>query len=876
MLTKLKENKKELIILAVLLVISGVAHGYNMFQFPYFENDEGTYMSQAWSLLTQGELAPYTYWYDHAPGGWILIALWAKLTGGFFTFGASVNSGRVLMLLLHLGTTTLLFYTTKKLSGSLLAAIIAVLIFSLSPLGIYFQRRVLLDNIMIFWMFLSLALLLKDRLKLSHIIASGAVFGIAVLTKESAMFLIPAFIYVIYSRAHLHHRSFAIVKWLAVSGVIISFYFLYALQRGEFFPVGFFGGDSPHVSLFSTLQEQFGRGAGLPFWNQNSDFYINLREWVSRDPFTIIAGGIATLFSLVLSIRERSLRIPASLSMIFWVFLMRGGLVIDFYIVPLIPLLSLNTGMLVNLIVNKISFNKRLVYYPLVASTIVLVAFFTVDTSFVQYTKDETTPQVEAINWIKENVPENTYIVIDNYAYIDLHEARFTGDKIFVNADWFWKLSSDPQVRDNKYETDWQKIEYLALSHEMLKIIGLEPQNLLRKAFDNSYSVVSWKDKSTSYIDLKNYISTNGDWISIYKVQDKNKIALNGSWKFYKENFIRSYGQVIDLSDDDTTTSEGQSYAMLRAVWQDDKNTFNGVWAWTKDHLQHRTQDKLFSWSWVKDGEGYKLGDSAPATDADQDIALALLFASKKWGDASYLSAAKEIIDDIWAEEVIKVRGRYYLMAWADAELDEGYLINPSYLSPATYKIFSEVDTKHPWAKLVDDSYFLLNKLGAQKDNKTFLPPNWVLLDKKTGEIKSAAGILGEGADFYGFDAFRVMWRVALDAVWFQEPRATKYLGKVEPFFVEQWEKDRKFVALYDLNGNNRVSFSSLSTSAGAVSVFTIKNAELAQEVYSQLFESKYQYDGGYWDDQNNYYDQNWVWFGTALYSNNLSNLWED
>jgi hypothetical protein len=102
---KLFENKKEIIIVLLLLLISGLSHSINMFGFPYYENDEGNYMAQAWSILHHGELAPYTYWYDHAPFGWILIAFWVKLTGGFFTFGPSVNSGRVLMLLLHLATT---------------------------------------------------------------------------------------------------------------------------------------------------------------------------------------------------------------------------------------------------------------------------------------------------------------------------------------------------------------------------------------------------------------------------------------------------------------------------------------------------------------------------------------------------------------------------------------------------------------------------------------------------------------------------------------------------------------------------------------------------------------------------------------------------
>ncbi len=181
MLSYLKRHYLDLILLAVLLIIAGTAHAYNMFHFPYYENDEGAYLSYAWSFLTQGKLAPYTYWYDHSPAGWIFMAIWAKLSGGFFTFGPSVNSGRVFMLLLHLGTIGFLYYIVKRLTNSRLAVIIAVLIFALTPLGIYYQRRVLLDNIMIFWVFLSLALLYKTHLRLSAIALSAITFGIAVL-----------------------------------------------------------------------------------------------------------------------------------------------------------------------------------------------------------------------------------------------------------------------------------------------------------------------------------------------------------------------------------------------------------------------------------------------------------------------------------------------------------------------------------------------------------------------------------------------------------------------------------------------------------------------------------------------------------------------
>lgn len=132
-----------------LVIIALVAHAFNMFHYPSINRneDEGIYMSQAWAVLREGTLSPYTYWYDHAPAGWILISGWLLLTGGPFAFGSAIDSGRVLMLVLHLGMVPLLYHLTRKLGASIPMSALAVFLFSVSPLAITHQRMVLLDNI---------------------------------------------------------------------------------------------------------------------------------------------------------------------------------------------------------------------------------------------------------------------------------------------------------------------------------------------------------------------------------------------------------------------------------------------------------------------------------------------------------------------------------------------------------------------------------------------------------------------------------------------------------------------------------------------------------------------------------------------------------
>ena len=71
---------------------------------------------------------------------------------------------------------------------------------------------------------------------------------------------------------------------------------------------------------------------------------------------------------------------------------------------------------------------------------------------------------------------------------------------------------------------------------------------------------------------------------------------LSALWSFYRQTYIRD-GRVVSLDEQGITTSEGQGYALLRAVWSNDRRTFEEVWRWTQSHLQV-SPDKLFAWKW--------------------------------------------------------------------------------------------------------------------------------------------------------------------------------------------------------------------------------------------------------------------------------------
>src|SRR5256885_13057153 len=68
----------ERVLLLISLVTGAISHSYHLFLYPLYITDEGIYMQQAWSVLREGQLSPYTYSYDHAPVGWLVLAGWVS------------------------------------------------------------------------------------------------------------------------------------------------------------------------------------------------------------------------------------------------------------------------------------------------------------------------------------------------------------------------------------------------------------------------------------------------------------------------------------------------------------------------------------------------------------------------------------------------------------------------------------------------------------------------------------------------------------------------------------------------------------------------------------------------------------------------------
>jgi endoglucanase len=339
------------------------------------------------------------------------------------------------------------------------------------------------------------------------------------------------------------------------------------------------------------------------------------------------------------------------------------------------------------------------------------------------------------------------------------------------------------------------------------------------------------------------------------------------SWQTYRDRFIQADGRVIDREAQDRTVSEGQAYAMLRAVAINDPATFDLTYTWAKENLARRDaegqlHDRLWAWHWGQRDDGsWGTVDANFATDADIDAATALIWAAQRWQCPQYLDEARAILADIWAvgTVVLPDGSRQLLPGPAEAFFNQPdhLILNPSYFAPASFRLFAQVDPTHPWESLIDSGYALLDDLSTF--SATGLPPDWVAYNPTTGTYRQL------DLDFplqsrYSFDAIRVWWRVSQDAAWSNDPRARAYLQTRTRTLVNRWQQDGHLPARLTLDGAAQSSYEATAHYAMLYPALLLVDPTTAGEIYRQKLQPAYQ--DGFWDSDTAYYTQNLAWFG--------------
>lgn len=869
-------------LILALVIVGLLTHGLHMFHYPAstFLDDEGIYAQQAWAVLRMQQLTPYTYFYDHAPGGWILLAAWAWISGGLRTFGSIIDSGRVLMLLLHLAMIPLLYHVTRKLSQSVAAAALAALLFSISPLAIFYQRMVLLDSMMLFWVLLSLDLLLDGWGRLSRIALSGVCFGLALLTKETAIFLLPALLFIVFHQRWPHQSRFSISGWVVPLLIVVSWYPFFALLKGELFPplnqwANQPSGDvlpsAPRVSLLGALLWQVSRDGGGLFNFDNQFWQMVRNDWFLRDPLLLISGVVASGINLFRGVRQRQLLAAGLLGVLPLVYLGRGGVIFNFYILLAIPFFCLNIAVLAAPLFRRLP--------SLLAGVLILVTMLVLVRTYWQagvmpllYTERPDQAGRQAVSWIKQNIPAESVIIMRDDLWADLRENGL-GGPAFPNVHSHWKVALDSEVRDGIFQNDWRKVDYLLINPDLDQEFARSNNAVALEALENARLVKRWA-ADLGRVDLHPHQIL--ELWKVNKVGQTEALLLSASSDYLSRRFEQDGAYV---AADGVVTSEAQAYAMLRAVWTDDRASFDRAWRWTQANLMD--EGGLPAWLW-QDGS---IKDYHPAADADTDMALALLMASRRWGDQALLADGQRMVQAIWEREVVMIEDQPYLTAGEWATHGQIIALNPSYFAPYAYRIFQEVDPEHNWLGVVDSGYRLVAGATESPLDQALsagLPPDWVGLNRETGELVPLE-IDKEHTTRYSYDAARTYWRVALDWRWFQDGRAKAYMDnagflrdEVNRLLSDGITYKNRVSGIYAHDGTVVQEASSVVGTAGAMAALLSLDPAAANTLYAgQIVGGANRIDAGlYWDNPTDLYAQEWGWLATALYADALPNLW--
>ena len=177
-------------------------------------------------------------------------------------------------------------------------------------------------------------------------------------------------------------------------------------------------------------------------------------------------------------------------------------------------------------------------------------------------------------------------------------------------------------------------------------------------------------------------------------------------WEAYTARFIDDQGRVIDRSNQDRTTSEGQAYAMFFALVDDDQKRFDKLLAWTEANLANGDLTaRLPAWAWGRNSYGqWKTVDENSAADADLWLAYTLLQAGRLWHDPRYDALGRTLAARIAREEVVLVPGLGTTLAPGPHGFhpdEQTWVLNPSYLPLPVLVALAKELPQGPWSSMV-------------------------------------------------------------------------------------------------------------------------------------------------------------------------------
>jgi hypothetical protein len=476
-----RAHKPSLISLGIALVLVGVATAWNLQGWPgRIDDDEGTYVAEAWAMISPHHLAHYTYWYDHPPLGWAQLAAYIRLTDGFARYPSAVMVGREFMLVVTLASSVLLYVLGRRLEFRRTAAAVTVVLFGLSPLAVYYHRMVSLDNIGTLWLIAAMVVATSRRRNLAAAFWAGVFSTMALLSKETLGLLVPVVFWIIWQQAQRHTRKWHLAIYAATVALFSAFYPLYAVLRGELIP------GSGHVSLIWAMWWQLVERTGSGFiFSGGTAAHGLLTLWFQTDRWLLCAGAALVPTGLLI----RRLR-PVALGLLIQVVMaMTGGYLPFFYVTAMIPFAALLIGGIADTLWEPASSRIvenicRLLVVAAGIAALVLVVPQWGSALVRQAGQNGDGNSLTATAWVEKHIPKGDVVVVDDYFWADLKRAG-------LNPLWVQKTDSNADSQ-GELPHGWRSIGYIVMDGQFDGQLGQLP--LLKQAFDHSVPVANFGD----------------------------------------------------------------------------------------------------------------------------------------------------------------------------------------------------------------------------------------------------------------------------------------------------------------------------------------------------------------------------------------------
>ena len=477
--------------LGILFVATAVG-SWNVMGSPNFQDDEGTYVAQA-VAVQNGSLAPYTYWYDHPPLGWIQYALlgWVPQALGLGE-GSDLAAMRYVAAFLFAITAMMVYLLARRIGARRPFAILATAVFVFSPLSLTLGRQVFLDTVAIPWVLVAFYLALSPRRALWHHVGAGVTFAIAMLSKLTVAVFGPALLIAMMGRGRWNGRRFSIVGALGIGALVLALYPTMAALRGELVS----GAD--HVSLQEALSYQFLSRSGSGWiWEADSSRNELLMGWLFLDTYLVMGGLIGALVC-VFSARTRW--ITAAILCFAVPVVASQGYLPAMYIIAALPFLALAIGSAAHLVWQVLySFVRQHMSGARVGEPLMITAIIGVLVVLIPIeqwssrgtplaTSDENEDWRATLAWVDENLPRDEVVVLPYSMWQDVN-------KLGWNDPWkaivLEKVDLDSQF-EVEHPRGWREIDWIVEGPSVAPNIEYLALDEMRHAYNNSRVVASF------------------------------------------------------------------------------------------------------------------------------------------------------------------------------------------------------------------------------------------------------------------------------------------------------------------------------------------------------------------------------------------------